>query len=130
MSSAPDAEVGSAEARRADPRNGRAVSYQRLSYLLLALWLVASPFLFTGPSRLVAAKDFGAALALLFVAAAAALTERGKRWENVAVISLGALLIAGSVAVEFGSGPEAAARQWNEVIVGVLLICVAAARPR
>lgn len=130
MSSAHHAGVTSNETRPDAPRGGRAVSCQRLSYLLLAVWLAASPFIFAGPSQLVAAKDLGVAVALLLVAAAAALTERGKRLESVALIVLGGLLITASVAVEFGAGAEAAARQWNEVIVGVLLICIAAVRPR
>lgn len=114
----------------ASPRRGPAVTHVRVLYLVVAVWLAASPFVLPGPSAAVAVKDVLVAAALVAVVVAAAFSEFGRRLEIVVPFALGALLVTASVALEFGTGPEAVARQWNEVVVGVLLICVSAARAR
>lgn len=94
------------------------------------VWLIVSPFVLTGPHVLVAVKDvvIGAVLVAVTVGA---LVSRGVRAvESRVCLVLGALLITASIVLEFGSRSAAAARQWNEVAVGVLLVYVSATRLR
>ena len=95
-----------------------------------ALWLIASPFVLTGPLVIVAVKDVAVGLTLLVVTAAASRYAVIRRAENASCLGLGLVLIAASIILEFGSGSAAAARQWNEVAVGVLLVYLSAAHVR
>ena len=97
---------------------------------LLGLWLLVAPLVLVGPNPLVAVKDVVVGGLLLSLAVAAAAATQVRRHEGAVCVVLGAVLIAASVLVEFGPGPEAVARQWNEVVVGVLLVCLGAARTR
>lgn len=97
---------------------------------VLALWLLVSPVLLQGPNALVAVKDVLAGGLLLTLTVAAASARRVRRFEAAVCVVIGAALIVASVLLEFGPGPEAAARQWSEVVVGVLLVCLGAARTR
>jgi hypothetical protein len=96
----------------------------------LALWLLTSPVLLAGASLLVDLKDIAAGGLLLTVTVAAAASATVRRFEHLVYASLGGFLIIASVLLEFGSGPLAATRQWNQVVVGVLLVCLGAARAR
>ncbi len=96
--------------------------------LAVAVWLLISPFVLAGPNALVAAKDVAVGTVLLLVTVAAAVDPRARRIEGRICVVLGVLLIAASVLLEFGSGNASAARQWNEVAIGVLLVYLAAAR--
>ena len=97
---------------------------------LVALWLLLSVVVLDGASALVAGKDLLTGGVLLAVTVAAAAGGAARRVENGVCLVLGVLLIAGSVVLDFGPGPEAVAAQWNEVVVGVLLVCLSAARVR
>ena len=115
-----------------DARGDRAVAGDVLRWLqgAAALWLIASPFLLKGPLVVVAVKDVAVGVVLLGVTVAASRYGVIRRAENVACLVLGLVLIAASIVLEFGSGTAAAARQWNEVAVGVLLVYLSAARVR
>lgn len=95
-----------------------------------ALWLLASPFALPGSSLLVDAKDLAAGTVLLVVSIGACVDREVRGVEGRVCLALGLLLVVASVALEFGSGTTAAARQWNEVVVGVLLVCLSTARVR
>lgn len=116
-------------------RQTRADTHPRVDVLrlvqgLLALWLLLSVAVLDGTNPLVAVKDILVGGLLLALTVAAAAEGRARRAESRVCMLLGVLLIAGSVLLEFGPGPEAVARQWNEVVVGVLLVCLGAARVR
>ena len=98
--------------------------------LLTGLWLLVSPLVFPGPSELAAAKDVAVGMLLIALAVGAGLRPRVRAAQGAVLLLLGAVLVAGSVALEFGAGPAATARQWNEVLVGVLLVCLAGLRAR
>jgi hypothetical protein len=93
-----------------------------------ALWLLITPWALPGPSQLVDAKDVTVGILLLTVTTAAAFHARVRRLEGPLCLVLGALLIAASLLLDFGAGQQAALRQWSEVVVGVLLIYLAARR--
>jgi hypothetical protein len=93
-----------------------------------ALWLLVTPWALPGPSQLVDAKDVTAGILLLAVTTAAALSPRVRRLEGPFCLVLGVLLIAASLVLGFGPGQQGALRQWSEVVVGVLLIYLAARR--
>jgi hypothetical protein len=93
-----------------------------------ALWLLLTPWALPGPNQLVDAKDVTAGILLLAVTTAAALSRRVRRLEGAFCLALGVLLIAASLVFEFGPGEQGALRQWSEVVVGVLLIYLAARR--
>lgn len=95
-----------------------------------ALWLIVSPFVLTGPQPLVAVKDVVLGALLLVMTIAARADHRVRRLEGPACLVLGLVLIGASIALEFGSGNAAAARQWNEVVVGVLFVYLSASRVR
>lgn len=97
---------------------------------VLALWLLAVPVVLPGPNQLVTVKDVVVGGVLLTLTLAAAAGPSVRKVENTVVVVLGTLLIVASVLLEFGPATEAAARQWSEVVVGVLLLCLAAARTR
>lgn len=97
---------------------------------VLALWLLAVPTVLPGPNQLVAAKDVLVGGVLLTLTVAAAAGSAVRRIENTVVVVLGTLLIVASVLLEFGPASQAAARQWSEVVVGVLLLGLASARSR
>lgn len=97
---------------------------------VLALWLLATPVVFEGARAVVAVKDVLAGGLLLTLTVAAASTRSVRRFESAVCVALGAALITASVLLSFGPGPEAAVRQWNEVVTGVLLVCLGAARTR
>lgn len=118
---APSSQPGSARGLEAGLRAAQAV---------LALWLLAVPVVLPGPNPFVAGKDVLVGGVLLTVTVAAAASSAVRRVENTVCAVSGAALIVGSVLFEFGPANEAAARQWSEVVVGVLLICLAAARAR
>ncbi len=96
----------------------------------LALWLLASPVLLAGTQLLMDLKDTMVGGILLTVTVAAAASAAVRRFEHLIYAALGGFLIIASVVLEFGPGPEAATRQWNQVVVGVLLVCLGAARAR
>lgn len=98
--------------------------------LAVGFWLIVSPFVLTGPNLLVGVKDLVAGTLLLVVSIGACLDRRVRAVEGPVCLVLGVLLISASIALEFGSGSTAAARQWNEVVVGVVLIYVSTARVR
>ena len=102
----------------------------RVAQAVLALWLLAVPVVLPGPNAFVAAKDVFVGGVLLTVTVAAAAGSAVRRIESAACVVLGALLIVTSVLLEFGPATTATARQWNEVVVGVLLVCLGAARAR
>jgi hypothetical protein len=103
----------------------------RVVQAVLALWLLAVPVVLPGPNPLVAAKDVVVGGLLLTVTVAAAASgSTARRIESATCLVLGALLILASVLLEFGPATAAPARQWSEVVVGVLLVCVGAARAR
>lgn len=98
---------------------------------ILALWLLAVPVVLPGPNPLVAAKDVVVGGLLLTVTVAAAASgSTARRIESATCFVLGALLILASVLLEFGPAAAAATRQWSQVVVGVLLVCLGAARSR
>ena len=98
--------------------------------VVLALWLIASPFLLPGPNLLVGAKDLAVGTVLLVVSIGACVDRSVREVEGRVCLALGVLLVIASIALEFGSGTTAAARQWNEVVLGVLLVCLSTARVR
>ena len=102
----------------------------RVVQAVLALWLLAAPVVLPGPNPLVAAKDVLVGGVLLTVTVGAAASRPVRRVESAVCAVGGAVLIIASVLLEFGPASEAPARQWNEVVVGVLLVCLAAARTR
>ena len=114
----------------AAPVQDRVDTIVRLLQGALALWLLVSPVVIDGPSSLVAVKDVLVGGLLLTLTLAAAAGSGVRRYESTACMVLGGVLIAASVLLEFGSGPEAVVRQWNEVVVGVLLVCLGAVRAR
>ena len=97
---------------------------------LLAVWLLVAPLVLPGPNAAVAVKDVLVGGVLLTVTVAAAAGSALRRLESTVLMVLGAVLIVGSVLLEFGPATEATTRQWNEVVVGVLLVCLGAARSR
>ena len=97
---------------------------------LLGLWLLVSPVVLEGSNLVVAVKDVFVGGLLLSITVAAAASRAVRRYERAVCVVLGAVLILASVLMEFGAAPTAVARQWNEVVVGVLLVCVGAARTR
>lgn len=120
---------------RRDPRAGvqRAGRLQVTSRVVqgvLAVWLLCVPVVLPGPNQLVTAKDVVVGGVLLTVTIAAASSPAVRRVENAVVVGLGTLLIVASVLLEFGPAAEATARQWSEVVVGVLLLCLAGVRTR
>lgn len=119
----------SAPRRRPGPAR-RVDAGLRLVQAVLALWLLAAPVALPGPNLFVAANDVLVGGVLLTVTVAAAVGSPVRRIESTVCAVLGAVLIVASVLLEFGPANEAAARQWNEVVVGVLLVCLAAARTR
>lgn len=126
---------GTTSDRRAvsSPRTGsrrRVDVALRAVQAVLALWLLVSPVLLAGPSLLVGLKDSLTGGVLLAVTVAAAVSPAVRRVEHLVCAALGGLLIVASVLLEFGTGVEAAARQWNQVVVGVLLVCLGAVRAR
>jgi uncharacterized membrane protein len=90
------------------------------------------PAVLPGPNPLVAAKDVlvGGLLLTVTVTVAAAASSAVRRIESAVCAVLGEVLIVASVLLEFGPAKQAPARQWSEVVVGVLLVCLAAARAR
>ena len=102
----------------------------RAAQAVLALWLLAVPVVLPGPNPYVAGKDVLVGGVLLTVTVAAAAGSAVRRVESAVCAVSGAVLIVASVLLEFGPATEAAARQWSEVVVGVLLVCLAAARAR
>lgn len=98
--------------------------------VLVALWLLVSAFVLPVPSPLVLAKDVVAAVILLAVVIAGTVSARARRLQPVTCVAVGILLLAAVVLLEFGPGSEPVIRQWNEVVLGVLLLCLGAARAR
>ena len=98
--------------------------------LATALWLLAAPFALPGPNVLVGAKDLAVGTVLLVVSIGAWVDRSVREVEGRVCLALGVLLVVASIGLEFGSGTTAAARQWNEVVVGVLLVCLSTARVR
>lgn len=94
------------------------------------VWLIASPFVLTGPHLFVAVKDVVIGAVLVAVTFGALVNRDVRAVESRVCVVLGALLITASIVLEFGSGSAAAARQWNEVVVGVLLVYLSATRLR
>jgi hypothetical protein len=111
-------------------RAERRVDALTVGQLLLGLWLLASPFLLDGVNRAVGVKDVVSGLVVVGATVVAVLVRSARRWDAAVSAGVGALLVLAALALEFGAGEAAAARQWNEVVVGVLLVCVAAARGR
>lgn len=109
----------------------RVESGLRLVQGALAVWLLAVPVVLPGPNPWAAAKDVlaGGVLLALTVAAAAG-SGAARRSESAVCAVLGAVLVVTSVLFDFGPASQAAARQWSQVVVGVLLVCLAAARAR
>ena len=97
---------------------------------LLGLWLLVSPVVLQGSHLLVAVKDVFAGGLLLGITVAAAAARPVRRYEGAVCVALGAVLILASVLMEFGADATAVTRQWSEVVVGVLLVCIGAARTR
>lgn len=91
---------------------------------------MVSPFVLTGPHLLVALKDVLIGAVVVAVTIGAVVNRGVRAVESRVCLVLGALLITASIALEFGSGNAAAARQWSEVVVGVLLVYVSATRLR
>lgn len=119
--------------RAAHPRadRGRLVDVGfRVATGVLAVWLLVAPAVLPGPNAFVAAKDVLVGGVLLTITIAAAAGGAARRIESAASVVLGALLIVASVLLEFGPASAAAARQWSQVVVGVLLVCLGAARAR
>ena len=117
----------------ATPRRERTQLPSRLlitPQLAIAGWLMVSPFLLQGASALVAAKDVAVGSLLLVVTLAAVRIPAVRRAEAGVCVALGAVLIITAVGVEFGPGDEAAIRQWNEIISGILLVFLASFRTR
>jgi peptidoglycan/LPS O-acetylase OafA/YrhL len=115
-------------ARKATPR--RLDVALRVVQAVLGLWLLVAPVLLDGPQLFVALKDVFVGGLLLSITVASAATHAVRRYEGAVCVVLGAVLIVASVLMEFGAEPAAVARQWNQVVVGVLLVCVGAARTR
>lgn len=101
-----------------------------MAQAVLGLWLLAAPVVLDGSQLFVALKDVFVGGLLLSITVAAAAARPVRRYEGAVCVALGAVLIVASVLMEFGAEPAAVARQWNQVIVGVLLVCVGAARTR
>lgn len=111
-------------------RPGSVDTVVRVLQGMLALWLLVAPVVLQGPSWPVAVKDVLVGGLLLTLTLAAAAGSGARRYEGSACLGLGAVLIVASVLLEFGSGAETVVHQWNEVVVGVLLVCLGAARAR
>lgn len=122
----------SPEARTKTPREAarRVDVVLRAVQALLGLWLLVAPVVLEGSHLLVAVKDVLVGGLLLSITVAAAAARPVRRYEGAVCVVLAAVLIVASVLMEFGAEPTAVARQWNQVIVGVLLVCVGAARTR
>jgi hypothetical protein len=106
------------------------LSAARAVQLLVASWLLLSPWVLPGARDLVMVKGVAVGAVLLTVTAATTVQDRVRRIEAPVCLVLGVVLIAASVLLEFGSGDLAAARKWNQVAVGVMLVYLAAARVR
>lgn len=97
----------------------------------VGLWLLVSiPVFDTTQEPVLVIKDSVAGAALLAVSLAAAVTARARALEPLVCLAAGLLLIVGAALLEFGSGAHAPERQWNEVLVGVLLVCLWGVRER
>lgn len=103
----------------------------RTGQLVLALWLLLSPLVYPpGAAVEVVVKDLVVGSVLLAVTAAAAVDRRVSRVEHATCLGLGVLLLVATVVLDDGVGAGSIIARWNEVVVGVLLICLAAARAR
>lgn len=95
---------------------------------LAGVWLLAQTVLLESGSPVVEVKDSVAGLVLVLVTVAAPFSPRLRRWEGPMCLVVGAMLIVAAAVLGFGSGVEAVARQWSQVIVGVLLVGLWSAR--
>lgn len=103
----------------------------RSAQAVLALWLLVSPLLYPpGASAEVVVKDLLAGTVLLAVTAAAAVDRRARRVEHATCLGVGVLLLIATVLVDDGVGTGSIVARWNEVVVAVLLICMASVRAR
>lgn len=98
--------------------------------LTAAVWLLVSPFVLAGPNPLATAKDVVAGAMLLVVTIGACVVGGVRRVEARVCLAVGVLLVGGALVLDVGPGSTAPARQWNEVVVGVVLICTSTARVR
>lgn len=96
-----------------------------------ACWLLASPAAY-GPqaAAAVVAKDLVAGLLLLVVTLTAVAGRRQPVTEEIACVVLGSLLVAASLALDHSGQGGPLVAQWNELAVGVLLVCLGAVRAR
>lgn len=125
-----DSPSGRADGTSRTRAPGRAELALRALQGVLALWLLLSPVVLSGANVAVAVKDVLAGGLLLSLTVAAAAAGSVRRFESAVCVALGAGLIVASVLLDAGPGPDATARQWSEVVVGVLLVCLGAARAR
>ncbi len=90
--------------------------------------MLAMTALLESPSLAVEVTDALAGTVLVSLTLAATVSSRIPRWEAPVCLIVGAALIAAAALLPFGSGVEAAARQWCQVAVGVLLVGLWSAR--
>lgn len=89
---------------------------------LAGLWLLVQTVLLESGSSAADVKDVLAGSVLVAATLGAAVSGRVRRWEARVCLVVGVVLIVGAAVLAFGSGVDAAARQWSQVAVGVLLI--------
>ena len=95
---------------------------------LAGVWLLAMTALLDSPSLVVEVKDALAGSVIVAMTLAATASSRARRWEAPLCLAVGATLIVAAALLGFGTGVEAAARQWSQVVVGVLLVGLWSAR--
>lgn len=104
----------------------------RAGQIALSLWLLVSPLLYPdGASAEVVLKDVlgGTVLGLVTLAAAAGVRP-WVRAERGICLGLGLLLLSAALLLDDGVGSGSIVARWNEVVIAVLLVCVAAGRTR
>jgi hypothetical protein len=103
----------------------------RVAQCVTALWLLLSPVaLGSGATAVVLAKDVVAGAVLLGVTVVGALRRGTRTVEDTTCVVLGCVLVAGSFVLDHGRGGGPLTTQWSELVVGVLLICLGAAKVR
>lgn len=101
----------------------------RTLQLVLGLWLLASPLVYpSGASSEFVVKDLLAGTVLLIVTAVSALARREGGAERATCLGIGAVLLVAALVLDDGVGAGSIVARWNEVVIGVLLICLAAMR--
>ena len=103
----------------------------RVAQCVTALWLLTSPVAFaSNATAAVTAKDLIAGIVLLGVTVVGVLRRSDRTVEDSTCVVLGCLLVAGSFVLDHSRDGGPLTAKWSELVVGVLLICLGAARTR